>query len=128
MGLIKEFRDFAMRGNVVDLAVGVIIGGAFGGIVNSLVGDILMPLLGVISGGVNFNDRSIEIGDAIIAYGKFIQAIISFLIIAFALFMVIKGMNSLKKKEDAAPAPVVPEPSKEEKLLAEIRDLLKERR
>ena len=128
MGLIKEFRDFAMRGNVVDLAVGVIIGGAFGGIVNSLVGDILMPLLGVISGGVNFNDRSIEIGDAIIAYGKFIQAIISFLIIAFALFMVIKGMNSLKKKEDAAPAPVDPEPSKEEKLLAEIRDLLKERR
>jgi large conductance mechanosensitive channel len=128
MGLIKEFRDFAMRGNVVDLAVGVIIGGAFGGIVNSLVGDILMPLLGVISGGVNFNDRSIEIGDAIIAYGKFIQAIISFLIIAFALFMVIKGMNSLKKKEDAAPAPVAPEPSKEEKLLAEIRDLLKERR
>lgn len=128
MGLIKEFRDFAMRGNVVDLAVGVIIGGAFGGIVTSLVGDILMPLLGVISGGVNFNDRAIEVGDAVIAYGKFIQAIISFLIIAFALFMVIKGMNSLKKKEEAAPAPVAPEPSKEEKLLAEIRDLLKERK
>ena len=127
MGLIKEFRDFAMRGNVVDLAVGVIIGGAFGGIVNSLVGDILMPLLGVISGGVNFNDRSIEIGDAIIAYCKFIQAIISFLIIAFALFMVIKGMNSLKKKEEEV-APATPEPSKEEKLLAEIRDLLKENR
>lgn len=126
MGLIKEFRDFAMRGNVVDLAVGVIIGGAFGGIVNSLVGDILMPLLGVLSGGVNFNDRSIEIGDAVIAYGKFIQAIISFLIIAFALFLVIKGMNSLKKKEENAPA--APEPSKEEKLLAEIRDLLKEKR
>ena len=128
MGMLQEFKEFAIRGNVIDLAVGVIIGGAFGGIVNSLVGDILMPLLGVISGGVNFNDRSIEIGDAIIAYGKFIQAIISFLIIAFALFMVIKGMNSLKKKEDAAPAPVDPEPSKEEKLLAEIRDLLKERR
>jgi large conductance mechanosensitive channel len=128
MGLIKEFRDFAMRGNVVDLAVGVIIGGAFGGIVTSLVGDILMPLLGVISGGVNFNDRAIEVGDAVIAYGKFIQAIISFLIIAFALFMVIKGMNSLKKKEETAPAPAAPEPSKEEKLLGEIRDLLKERR
>ncbi len=128
MGLIKEFRDFAMRGNVVDLAVGVIIGGAFGGIVTSLVGDILMPLLGVISGGVNFNDRAIEVGDAVIAYGKFIQAIISFLIIAFALFMVIKGMNSLKKKEEAAPAPLAPEPSKEEKLLGEIRDLLKEKR
>jgi large conductance mechanosensitive channel len=126
MGLIKEFRDFAMRGNVVDLAVGVIIGGAFGGIVNSLVGDILMPLLGVISGGINFNDRSIEIGDAIIAYGKFIQAVISFIIIAFALFMVIKGMNSLKKKEDVAPADVVP--SNEENLLSEIRDLLKEKR
>jgi len=128
MGLIKEFRDFAMRGNDVDLAVGVIIGGAFGGIVTSLVGDILMPLLGVISGGVNFNDRAIEVGDAVIAYGKFIQAIISFLIIAFALFMVIKGMNSLKKKEEAAPAPLAPEPSKEEKLLGEIRDLLKEKR
>ena len=128
MGLIKEFRDFAMRGNVVDLAVGVIIGGAFGGIVTSLVGDILMPLLGVISGGVNFNDRAIEVGDAVIAYGKFIQAIISFLIIAFALFMVIKGMNSLKKKEELAPTPASPEPSKEEKLLGEIRDLLKERR
>ncbi len=117
-----------MRGNVVDLAVGVIIGGAFGGIVTSLVGDILMPLLGVISGGVNFNDRVIEVGDAVIAYGKFIQAIISFLIIAFALFMVIKGMNSLKKKEELAPTPSSPEQSKEEKLLGEIRDLLKERR
>lgn len=126
MGLIKEFRDFAMRGNVVDLAVGVIIGGAFGGIVNSLVGDILMPLLGVISGGVNFNDRSVAIGDAIIAYGKFIQAIISFLIIAFALFMVIKGMNSLKKEEVVPPSE--PVPTKEENLLSEIRDLLKERR
>lgn len=115
-----------MRGNVVDLAVGVIIGGAFGGIVNSLVGDILMPLLGVISGGINFNDRSIEIGDAIIAYGKFIQAVISFIIIAFALFMVIKGMNSLKKQDEVAPAE--PVPTNEENLLSEIRDLLKEKR
>ena len=127
MSLFSEFKEFAVKGNAIDLAVGVIIGGAFGGIVNSLVGDILMPLLGVVSGGINFNDRAVEIGDAVIAYGKFIQAIISFLIIAFALFMVIKGLNSLKKQEVALP-PSEPAPTKEENLLSEIRDLLKERR
>ena len=120
MGLIKEFREFAMRGNVVDLAVGVVIGGAFGAIVNSLVGDIIMPIIGVLTGGVDFT------GASVIAYGKFIQAIFSFIIIAFALFMVIKGMNTMKKKEEAAPS-APPAPSKEEVLLGEIRDLLKQR-
>jgi large conductance mechanosensitive channel len=124
MGLVKEFRDFAMRGNVVDLAVGVVIGGAFGAIVNSLVGDIFMPIIGVLTGGVDFSSAHIQVGEAVIAYGKFIQAIISFVIVAFALFMVIKTMNSLKRKEEAAPA-APPAPSKEEQLLAEIRDLLK---
>ena len=126
MSVLKDFRDFAMRGNVVDLAVGVIIGGAFGTIVNSLVGDILMPLIGVLSGGVDFSGLSVKVGDATLAYGKFIQAIISFTIIAFALFSIIKTMNSLKKKEEAAPAPT-PAPAPEEQLLTEIRDILKAR-
>lgn len=126
MGLIKEFREFAMRGNVVDLAVGVVIGGAFGAIVNSLVGDIIMPIIGVLTGGIDFTGASVTVGEAVIAYGKFIQAIFSFIIIAFALFMVIKAMNTMKKKEEAAPA-APPAPSKEEILLGEIRDLLKQR-
>ncbi len=126
MGLIKEFREFAMRGNVVDLAVGVVIGGAFGAIVNSLVGDIIMPIIGVLTGGIDFTGASVTVGEAVIAYGKFIQAIFSFIIIAFALFMVIKGMNTMKKKEEAAPS-APPAPSKEEVLLGEIRDLLKQR-
>lgn len=131
MGMIKEFKEFAMRGNVVDLAVGVIIGGAFGKIVSSLVGDVIMPPIGVLLGGVNFSDLSITIKEAsegaeavVIKYGAFIQTVIDFLIIAFVIFVVIKGMNSLKKKEEAAPA-APPAPSNEEKLLAEIRDLLK---
>jgi len=123
MSLLKEFRDFAMRGNVVDLAVGVIIGGAFGTIVDSLVGDILMPIIGVISGGIDFSGLSVKVGAATLAYGKFIQAIISFTIVAFALFSVIKAMNSIKRKEEEAPAPAGPAP--EEKLLTEIRDILK---
>jgi large conductance mechanosensitive channel len=123
MGLLKEFRDFAMRGNVVDLAVGVIIGGAFGTIVDSLVGDILMPIIGVLSGGIDFSGLSVKVGEATLAYGKFIQAIISFTIVAFALFSVIKAMNSLKRKEEDAPAAAGPAP--EEKLLTEIRDILK---
>jgi large conductance mechanosensitive channel len=126
MSILKDFRDFAMRGNVVDLAVGVIIGGAFGTIVNSLVGDILMPLIGVLSGGVDFSGLSVKVGDATLAYGKFIQAIISFTIIAFALFSIIKTMNSLKKEEAAAPTPA-PAPAPEEQLLTEIRDILKAR-
>ncbi|HRH57562.1 MAG TPA: large-conductance mechanosensitive channel protein MscL [Chitinophagales bacterium] len=124
MGMLKEFKEFAMKGNVVDLAVGVVIGGAFGAIINSLVGDIIMPIIGVLTGGVDFSGLSVTVGKAVIAYGKFIQATFSFIIIAFALFMVIKAMNSAKKEEAAAPA-APPEPSAQEKLLAEIRDLLK---
>lgn len=124
MGMLKEFKEFAMKGNVVDLAVGVVIGGAFGAIVSSLVGDIIMPIIGVLTGGVDFSGLSIKVGEAAIAYGKFIQATFTFIIIAFALFLVIKAMNSMKKEEAAAPAPP-PGPTNEEKLLSEIRDLLK---
>jgi large conductance mechanosensitive channel len=133
--LLKEFRDFAMRGNVVDLAIGVIIGGAFGLIVNSLVADIFMPIIGVVTGGVNFADLGYELKAAttnaagepvpavVIAYGKFIQFTINFIIVAFAMFMVVKAMNRMKKKEAEAP-PAPPVPTAEEKLLVEIRDLL----
>jgi large conductance mechanosensitive channel len=124
MSLLKEFKEFTMRGNVVELAVGVVIGGAFGAIVNSLVGDIVMPVIGVFTGGVDFTNMSIKVGGATIAYGKFIQAIFVFVIVAFALFMVIKAMNAAKKKEAAAPS-IPPVPTKEEQLLTEIRDLLK---
>ena len=124
MGMIKEFKEFAMKGNVVDLAVGVVIGGAFGAIINSLVGDIIMPIIGVLTGGVDFSGLSITVGKAVIAYGKFIQATFSFIINAFALFMVIKGMNATKKQEAEAPT-APPAPSASETLLAEIRDLLK---
>lgn len=145
MSVIKEFKEFAMRGNVVDMAVGIIIGGAFGKIISSLVSDILMPPIGLLVGGVDFKDLQYVLkegvlestnvaGDVIaavpavtIGYGNFIQTTIDFLIIAFAIFMVIKGMNQMKKKPAVAPAapPAPPEPSKEEKLLAEIRDILK---
>ncbi len=124
MGMLKEFRDFAMKGSVVDLAVGVVIGGAFGAIVSSLVGDVIMPVIGVLTGGIDFSGLSMKVGEASVAYGKFIQATFVFIIIAFSLFIVIKAMNSVKKKEAAAPA-APPAPSAEEKLLAEIRDLLK---
>ncbi|MCB0819762.1 MAG: large-conductance mechanosensitive channel protein MscL [Bacteroidetes bacterium] len=124
MGFMSEFKAFAMRGNVLDLAVGVVIGGAFGAIVSSLVGDIIMPLLGVLTGGLDFSGLSYKVGDAEIAYGKFIQAIFVFIIVAFAIFSLVKGINSTKKKEEAAPA-APPAPSKEEVLLAEIRDILK---
>ena len=124
MGLLSEFKTFAMRGNVIDLAVGVVIGGAFGGIVNSFVGDVVMPIIGILTGGVDFTGLSYTVGDAAIAYGKFIQAIFSFTIIAFVLFLVIKGMNATKKKTEEAPAAPAA-PSSEEILLAEIRDLLK---
>jgi large conductance mechanosensitive channel len=140
MGMLQEFKTFAMRGNVVDMAVGVIIGGAFGAIVSALVSDILMPVVGVATGGVNFKDQFIaldgktyatmdlakEAGVATLNYGSVIDATIKFIVVAFVLFMVIKGMNSAKKKEEAAPAPAAPaEPPAQEKLLAEIRDLLK---
>jgi large conductance mechanosensitive channel len=137
MGFIKEFKEFAMKGNVMDMAVGVIIGGAFGKIVSSLVSDVLMPLIGKATGGVSFTDLFINLGDgeyktlaeaqeagaAVLAYGQFIQNIIDFIIIAFCIFLMIKGMNKLKKEEPAEPeAPAGPT---QEELLTEIRDLLK---
>ena len=121
MAMMKEFKDFALKGNVVDLAVGIVIGAAFGGIVSSIVGDILMPIFGVILHGINFAELSATVGAAKITYGKFIQAVINFLIIAFSLFLIIKAINASKKKEVAA----TPEPTTQEKLLMEIRDSLK---
>ena len=137
MGLIKEFKEFAVKGNVMDMAVGVIIGGAFGKIVTSLVSDVLMPLIGKMTGGMSFTDLFVNLGDgeyktlaeaqeagaAVLAYGQFIQNIIDFIIIAFCIFLMIKGMNKLKKKEE--PAPEAPAGPTQEELLAEIRDLLK---
>jgi large conductance mechanosensitive channel len=126
MGLVKEFKEFAMRGNVMDLAVGVIIGAAFGKIVSSLVDNILMPIVGILLQGVKFEDLVIKVGDAEIKYGLFIGSIIDFIIIAFVIFMLVKAMNSMQKKEAAAPAPP-PVPTKDQQLLGEIRDLLKNR-
>ena len=137
MGFVKEFKEFAVKGNVMDMAVGVIIGGAFGKIVTSLVGDIIMPLVGKLTGGVDFTNMFINLGEgsfktlaeaqeagaAVFAYGAFIQNIIDFLIIALCIFLMVKGINKLNKKKEEAPAPA-PEPSNEEKLLTEIRDLL----
>lgn len=122
--MLKEFKDFAMRGNVIDLAVGVVIGAAFGAIVKSLVGDIIMPLIGIVTGGIDFSGLAYTIGDASISYGNFIQAVFIFILTAFALFLIIKGVNSMKKKKEEAPA-APPEPPADVKLLAEIRDLLK---
>lgn len=128
MSFVKEFREFAMRGNVVDMAVGVIIGGAFGKIVSSLVGDVVMPVLGILTGGVDFKDLKFilepakgDIPAVTLNYGMFIQNVFDFVIIAFAIFLMVKGINKLKKPAEAAAA----EPSNEEKLLTEIRDLLK---
>lgn len=125
--MIKEFKEFMLRGNVMDLAVAVIIGGAFTAIVTSLVNDIIMPIVGVILGGVDFTALAITVGDANITYGNFIQAIINFLIIALVLFLLIRSINNMSRKKEEAPA-APPEPTAEEKLLAEIRDLLRERR
>ncbi len=138
MGMLKEFKDFAMRGNVVDMAVGIVIGGAFGKIVASFVADVVMPPLGLLIGGVDFTELKIILQEAVvdsagavtteavaINYGTFVQTAVDFVIIAFAIFMVIKAMNSMKKKEEAAPPPPPPGPTKEEILLTEIRDLLK---
>ena len=126
----KEFRDFINRGSVIDLAVAVIIGGAFGAIISSLVNDIIMPLIGLVMGGVDFAGLAVQVGDAQVLYGSFIQAVVNFLLIAFVLFLIVRGFNKLQesraKEEEAAPPPP-PEPSPEEKLLAEIRDLLKEK-
>ena len=123
MGMLKEFREFAVKGNVVDLAVGIIIGGAFGKIVSSLVGDVVMPIVGLLIGGVNFTGLQATIGQSTIKYGVFIQSVVDFTIVAFSIFLVIKAMNSMKKQQEAAPPPAPP--SNEEKLLGEIRDLLK---
>ena len=127
--MLKEFRDFIMRGNVLDLAVAVVIGTAFTAIVSSLVGDIIMPIIGVIIGGIDFAGLSINIGSAVVGYGKFLQAIVNFLLIGFTMFLVIKSINSVQKrlakpKEEIPPAPVTPE---DVVLLREIRDLLKQR-
>jgi large conductance mechanosensitive channel len=131
MGMIKEFREFAVKGNMVDMAVGIIIGGAFGQIINSLVNDVIMPPLGLLIGGVDFADLAVTLkaaeGDVeavLLRYGAFINTALNFLIIAFAIFMVIKAMNRLKRKEEAAPAEP-PAPPREQVLLEEIRDLLK---
>jgi large conductance mechanosensitive channel len=136
--MLREFREFAMKGNVVDLAVGVIIGVAFGAIVNSLVGDIIMPIIGAITGGLDFSNyfvplsKSVTAGNladakkqgAVLAYGNFITLTLNFLIIAIVLFVVVRLMNQLKRAEAAAPS-ASPKPSREEELLTEIRDLLK---
>lgn len=142
MALLKEFKEFAMRGNVIDMAVGVVIGAAFGKIVSSLVDDIIMPLVGVATGGMNFTDYKFVIQKAVIDgatqevitpevtlnWGTWVQTIVDFLIIAFCIFLAIKAINKLKRQEkvEEAPAPA-PEPTKEEVLLTEIRDLLKEK-
>lgn len=134
MGMIKEFKEFAVKGNVVDMAIGIIIGAAFGKIITSLVGDVIMPPIGVILGGVDFSNLSIVVKDAVaqkpavvISYGKFLQTIIDFTIIAFAVFMGVKAMNTLKKKEEGAPA-APSAPPNQELLLAEIRDLLRDKK
>ena len=124
--MFKEFKEFISRGNVLDLAVGVIIGGAFGKIVTSLVDDIIMPFIGLIIGGLDFSGLSIVIGKATIKYGMFIQNVVNFLIIAFSVFMIVKAVNKVRRiKPEEKEEEVVEAPSKEEALLAEIRDLLK---
>lgn len=145
MGFLKEFKEFAVKGNVMDMAVGVIIGGAFGKIVTSVVNDIIMPPVGLLIGGVDFSDMKLTMKEAVLNaagevvtpavtwnYGAFIQQVVDFAILAFCVFILVKAINSLNKKKEApapAPAPVPePKPSKEELLLTEIRDLLKERK
>ena len=134
MTMLKEFRDFAVKGNVADMAIGIIIGGAFGKIVSSLVADVIMPPLGLLIGGVNFTGLKVTLKEAVekqtavtLNYGAFLQAVFDFTIVAFAMFMLIKAMNKLKKQSEDAPA-VPAKPSNQEVLLAEIRDLLKDRR
>lgn len=121
----NEFKKFALKGNVVDMAVGVVVGSAFSGIVNSLVSDIIMPFFGFVTAGIDFKSLSLQLSEtSAITYGNFIQAIINFIIISFSIFMVVKALNSLKKKEE--PAPAAPKGPTTEELLSEIRDLLKE--
>jgi large conductance mechanosensitive channel len=136
MSMMSEFKEFAMRGNVVDMAVGIIIGGAFGKIVSSFVNDVLMPPIGLLLGGVDFTELTItlketagEAGAVTLNYGSFVQTVVDFIIIAFAIFMAIKAMNKMKKEEEAQPepAPEPPKPSAEVELLTEIRDSLRNR-
>ena len=141
MGMLGEFKKFAMRGNVLDLAIGIILGASFGSIVNSLVNDILMPPLGLITGEMDFSNRFIDLsgqdyatlgaareaGAPVIAYGSFLNAVISFLFVAFAVFLLIKGMNQLRRQQEQAPEET-PVPPRQETLLEEIRDLLKQQR
>lgn len=124
MSVLKEFREFAVKGNVIDLAVGVIIGAAFGKIVSSVVEDVAMPLLGTLLGGLNFSGLAITVGSATIKYGKFLQTCVDFIIIAWAIFLAIKVINRLKREEAQAPAAPAA-PPRQEALLEEIRDLLK---
>ena len=125
-GFLAEFKTFIARGNVMDMAVGVIIGGAFSNITTSLINDIVMPVLGIFTSSVSFADLTLNIGPTVITYGNFIQAVLNFLIMAFVVFCLVKALNRFHKKKEAAPPP--PQgPSAEEKLLAEIRDLLKEK-
>jgi large conductance mechanosensitive channel len=138
MGMIKEFKEFAVKGNMLDLAVGIIIGGAFGKIVTSLVADVIMPPIGVILGGINFTDIKIKLKDAVVDaagktheavtlnIGNFIQSLVDFTIIAFVVFLLVKGINRMNRKAAEAPAPPAP-PTKQEELLGEIRDLLKKK-
>jgi large conductance mechanosensitive channel len=123
MSWVKEFREFAVKGNVVDLAVAVIIGAAFGKIVSSFVADIIMPLIGIFIGGINYEDLVIEVGDAQVTYGKFVQNVIDFIVIAFVIFLMVKMINHLRRKSEKEP-PAAP-PPRQEQLLEEIRDLLK---
>ena len=133
MGMVKEFKEFAVKGNMIDMAVGIIIGGAFGKIVSSLVNDVIMPPLGLLIGGVNFTSLKFTIGSPIegkdpvtVNYGTFIQTAVDFVIVALAVFMMVKAINKMKRKEEAAPT-VPPAPTKDQVLLTEIRDLLKAR-
>jgi large conductance mechanosensitive channel len=121
MSIVKEFREFAVKGNVIDLAVGVIIGAAFGKIVSSLVEDLVMPLLGTLMGGLNFSGLAVQVGSATIKYGKFLQTCLDFFLVACAIFVMVKLINRMKREEEKAPAA----PPRQELLLEEIRDLLK---
>ena len=127
-GFMTGFKQFIARGNVMDMAVGVIIGGAFSAITTSLINDIIMPILGIFTGSISFANMAVEVNGAVIGYGNFIQAVLNFLVMAFVVFCLVKAMNAMhqKKEEEPAPAPE-PEPTGEEKLLMEIRDLLKEK-
>ena len=131
MGFICEFKEFAMKGNVMDMAVGVIIGGAFGKIVSSLVDDILMPCIGMITGNIDFTNLAFQIGEgegaAVLKYGNFIQNTVDFLIVAFCIFLMLKGINKLNRKKAEPEAPAAPAGPTQEELLAEIRDLLKQK-